>query len=405
VAAPLPPLPPTRASTRLTAAGRAALPAAGASLIASWAFGGVIGLFAATAVAALALALLLARLHAAGVRVAPPGPLRAHVGDAFPLELELANVGRLAARHLIIAAGEGAGERGAAGLAALAPGASLRVAVPHRLRRRGRHATLVVTVASAFPLALVERRLVFELPADLLALPRLGSLNDLGRLPEARRCDAARRARPQRGDEEFYGVRAWRAGESLRRVHWRLSARRGRRIVREMRNEDEPPVHLTLATLASAGPPFDAPRRGFERAVSLTATLAEHLLRDGRTLRLVLAGAADATVDAARGRAGLLRVLTALAEVEMRVAAAGADGALPAELRAALRRAAERARSARGAAHVAVLAGGGAGATFAGLRAIDVDHPDAARLFLPGRRWGMGAPLGLRAGALAGGGR
>jgi uncharacterized protein (DUF58 family) len=399
--------PPVRSTTVLTTAGRAAVPAAGASLLASWAFGGVIGLFASSAVAALLLALLLARLHVGGVRVASPSPARAHVGDAFPLELELCNASpSFAAHHLDVATGDG-GERGRARCPRIAPGERVRVPVAHRLLRRGRYRTLLVTVATSFPLGLVERRLAFELPCDLLALPRLGSLNDLGRLSRERRQDLPNRAQLARGDEEFYGVRAWRAGMSLRRVHWRLSARRGRRIVREMRREEEAPLHLMLVTTALAGMPLDAPRRRFERAVSLTATLAEHFLRDGRRLRLTLVGPLgergerDASFEVTRGRAGLLRVLTALAEVEMRPGA-------PAEVLGALERAhpARAGRRERDEARIAVYVGDGAAPPPArGLVAIDVEHPDADRLFLSGRRWGMGAPLGLRLPVSAGGAR
>jgi len=390
-------LPPVRTRTRLSTAGRSAVPVAAASLIASWLFGGVIGLFASAAVAALLLAVVLARLSLSGLRVAPPAPARAHVGDVFPLALELENAGSFRARHVGVRCGD---ERGRDGVrcARIAPGERVRVVATHRLLRRGRHRTLVVTLSSSFPFGLVDRRATFELPCELLALPRLGSLNELTRLPHVRRSDVQAPARLVRGDEEFYGVRAWREGMSMRRVHWKLSARRGRRIVREMRAEEDAPVRLTLVACVPEALPLDAPRRRFERAVSLTATLAEHFLRAGRTVRLAFADSASAmgpgsgsgpAVEAARGRAGLLRILTALAEVEPRLATLDE-----------VERASAGAQPSRDELVLVVFVGDGATSLDerrgAGVFAIDVEHPDAERLYLGGRRWGMGAPLGLR---------
>jgi uncharacterized protein (DUF58 family) len=209
----------------------------------------------------------------------------------------------------------------------------------------------------------------------------------------------ANRIHLARGDEEFYGVRAWREGMSLRRVHWRLSARRGRRIVREMRSEEDAPIHLMLVTVVPSGMPVEGPRRRFERAVSLAATLAEHFLRAGRRVRLSLLDSAgeraptsESSAGAWRGRAGLLGVLVALAEAEPRF------GALR-DVELAL----GGMRASRSETKLAIYVGDGASNHVGGgvggapgWFAIDVEHPDASRLFSSGRRWGMGAPLGLR---------
>jgi len=120
---------------------------------------------------------------------------------------------------------------------------------------------------------------------------------------------------PVAGEEEFYAVRDWREGESLRRVHWRLSARRGRRILRDYQIPVEAPVHVVLLTGRGGDDLTGERHRRFEMAVSLSATLAEHFLRRGRRVRLTTAGAHPVHLPSLRGRGGLARILTVLAEV------------------------------------------------------------------------------------------
>ena len=88
------------------------------------------------------------------------------------------------------------------------------------------------------------------------------------------------------------------------------SARRGRPILREFVHEHRPPVHLVLQ--------LGVRRRGwkasFERAISVTTTLAEHLLRYGHRVRLTLAGENGHTLDQLTGRNALVAIQMALAD-------------------------------------------------------------------------------------------
>ena len=80
-----------------------------------------------------------------------------------------------------------------------------------------------------------------------LVLPRFASL--AGRR-EPRELEASM-ASPRAGyGSEVFGVREYRAGDSLRRIHWRSSARRGELVVREY----EPPGLQTLTILVDPTP-------------------------------------------------------------------------------------------------------------------------------------------------------
>ena len=81
-----------------------------------------------------------------------------------------------------------------------------------------------------------------------LVLPRFASL--AGRR-EPRELEAST-ASPRAGyGNEVFGVREYRPGDSLRRIHWRSSARRGELVVREY----EPPGLQTLTILVDPMPP------------------------------------------------------------------------------------------------------------------------------------------------------
>lgn len=338
--------------------------------------------------AVVLLAPACAWLHVRGLRAAAPDALRVFAGEGFVLDVPVRNGGRLFALRdvlLFAAEPEGPGARPLGRVGGLAPGEEERAPLAWRLPRRGRHRALAFSAATRFPLGLVWCRAAFELPADLLALPRLGSLGDLGRLPAAT-LSGERLPRPRRaGDDEPYAVREWREGESQRNVHWKLSARRGRRILREHRRREEPAVHLVLATARTGARAGED--RAFERAVGLAATLGEHWLRRGRVVRLALVGgrageeAAVVELPPLRGRAGLLRMLEALAEV------APSEGDPLACVRAGL------ARVRAGEAAFGVLAGDGRTPIPRPGRArrevvLDACAPDLELVYLPGRAWG-----------------
>ncbi|HKW07745.1 MAG TPA: DUF58 domain-containing protein [Candidatus Dormibacteraeota bacterium] len=84
-----------------------------------------------------------------------------------------------------------------------------------------------------------------------LALPRFKSLADR---TEARELEAATAAPRAGAGHELFGIREYRPGDSLRRIHWRSSARLGELVVREY----EPPGLRTVAILVDPEPPNDA---------------------------------------------------------------------------------------------------------------------------------------------------
>jgi len=76
--------------------------------------------------------------------------------------------------------------------------------------------------------------------------------------------------------------RRYISGDSMRRIHWRATAHRGQLMVRQEEEESSPDA-LVIFDRSSArwARPGDDPDPGFERAVSMCASVAVHLVQEG----------------------------------------------------------------------------------------------------------------------------
>jgi uncharacterized protein (DUF58 family) len=111
-----------------------------------------------------------------------------------------------------------------------------------------------------------------------IVLPRFASL---ARRRESRETESST-ASPRAGyGNEVFGVREYRAGDSLRRIHWRSSARHGELVVREF----EPPGLQTLTILVDPSPPSV---QAADQVARLAASEAWDCIREGG--RVVIGG-------------------------------------------------------------------------------------------------------------------
>jgi uncharacterized protein (DUF58 family) len=151
---------------------------------------------------------------------------------------------------------------------------------------RGVYPLFPATLATGFPFGLWRTRTV-ESDGQVLVWPEIIPLPapaaDAGR-PMHGQTERARRS-GQHG--EFYGTRPHRPGESLRRVHWKQSARHDRLIVWEARAVAKASVVLLLETAAevhaAAGP---GRSDSLEKTLSVGASLASGLVEGGLHITL-----------------------------------------------------------------------------------------------------------------------
>lgn len=113
---------------------------------------------------------------------------------------------------------------------------------------------------------------------------------------------------------DFHSVREYEQGESLRRVHWPTSARRGQLMVKELEDtaNDGVVVVLDCDPRCQAGGPLDS---SFDTAVRVAGSIARAHANRGRSAMLVSTGR-ESPVVTVRTAADLDGLLTALAAAE-----------------------------------------------------------------------------------------
>ncbi len=150
-----------------------------------------------------------------------------------------------------------------------------------RLVRRGRYQMGPMRISSQFPFGLLCRKITIGRSETLYVYPRLGRLTRrwLARRRQALAGADRRQSRP--GPEgDFYGVREWRSGDSLKLIHWRSSARTGKFVVRQFEQPHNRDVAIAL-DLWLPEHPSAAELETVELAISFAATVLADLCRQG----------------------------------------------------------------------------------------------------------------------------
>jgi uncharacterized protein (DUF58 family) len=271
----------------LTDRGRWILAFGGGVYLAAWGFGSealypiALGLVLAVAAAALwvrflAKPMTLHRMLSEGEHLA---------GDDIPVRLEMDVEGRMPSGALVVR------ER----IARLGELETVMVNRRGRLRGgyriegvpRGRYAVESVDAVLEDPFGL--ERVEIKLPAgeSLLVYPRLVDLDGLFSDSGARALEGRRLLLRRPTGFDLHSVRDYEQGESLRRVHWPSTAKRGQLMVKELEDapRDETAVLLDADAGAVAGV---APDSSFELQVRAAGSILKSHASRGRRAALIV---------------------------------------------------------------------------------------------------------------------
>ncbi len=257
----------------------------------------------------LVLSGVLARANLAGLSFDREAPHAVFRGDTFLVHATVRNHKRfLPSVSVRIEDGVRDGETAAFALKIPARSA-VQLDVEHEAARRGVMMLPDYTVASAFPFGFSERRRILRDTREVLVYPRVRSLRTAAveRMPGAR-------LMPQRrtnDGDEYMSLREYVPGDDLRLIAWRISARVGTWMVREMGLGNVRSVVFFLDTARAAHLPDFEER--FEEAVEITASIAVTLLNRQYSVGLVLD---DAQLPLGKGSHQERRILELLACVQ-----------------------------------------------------------------------------------------
>ena len=267
----------------LTPRGRLLLILGGALYVAAWAFGSqalypvAIGFLLAVLVSALSV-------HAAARPMAyrrRADSLEHVEGDDVVIDVELEARGPL--ELVSVSVIEHFARLGERRIPLRWDGSFLRGRYVLQSVARGRYALEHATALVEDPFGLEQGRVPLADQGALLVLPRIVEL-DLLFSESGTRADHGRRLLLRRPSGfDVHSVREYEEGESLRKVHWKSTARRGQLMVKELQDEprDEVAILLDADARSVAGDSFDAQVRA---AGSLLRT---QVVRDRRAVLVV----------------------------------------------------------------------------------------------------------------------
>ncbi|MGH8973077.1 MAG: DUF58 domain-containing protein [Acidimicrobiia bacterium] len=278
----------------LTTRGRALLLAAALLLLAARLLGAVeLAGLAAGALVAVGLAMVRMRGQAVTYDVARRlEPARVEVGSPALARLRFTNRSGRAARHLTTAVdtfttASGDGGRGAAGciVPPLGPGEVAEATYDLPTARRGVVTAGPLRLCAADPLGLAEVTTETAAGARLIVHPRIEAVLAVpGSAHTEARLGSQHASRVPAG-LDFFTLREYEAGDDVRRVHWRSTARMGELMLREDELPWESLATVVCDTRAAAHSPDS-----FERALEVAASVAAAVVRDGRRIRFVTTG-------------------------------------------------------------------------------------------------------------------
>lgn len=279
-----------------------------------WAFGLMVG--------ALFVSVLLPAMTLRGMSLQRVMPSHGVAGESMLLRYQLYNPKRLIpAFGVVITETWGRGRNGWRKVGPLAvtpkrlkgkplgwvvhvgPGQHIQAESPCWPLRRGNLHFEKVLVSSAFPFGILRRVREFDLPGEVLVYPKLVRV-DRKVLFKLSDMDPFGRERIDRGGghEEFYGLREYRPGDSMKTIDWKRTARTGQLVSREMTQPSPPKimVALDLSEAPRGGLETKKKRRGdedvdlldqnIEQAISLAASLVCDAYFNGYQIGLAVLG-------------------------------------------------------------------------------------------------------------------
>lgn len=179
---------------------------------------------------------------------------------------------------------------------------------------RGLYLWKSINIAATDTFSLFEIHKDFPALSEILVRPDPVRLRHIPIRPRfTRHIPGSIPARLPGSGTNFYGVREYRAGDPLRRIHWRMIARHPRQLfTKEFEQDEVADIGIILDSRNING---DLPEGNsfFDYAVRATASLAEVFLREGNRVGLLIFGEKMSALFPGGGKRQLHRIYINLA--------------------------------------------------------------------------------------------
>lgn len=177
--------------------------------------------------------------------------------------------------------------------------------------RRGVYTLKSLQVSSRFPFGFFERSVTFMRPREIVIYPQILNITQF---LEASHVDFGEHDRGRKGPgTSLYGLREYQSGDSARFIHWKVSAKTAKLMIREFEREEKHKVSLFLSN-SSAHHKDPHIQEQFEKAIVMVASVAHHLIYNEYQVQLFTA---SGKIPFATGINHLYRILRALAMIQL----------------------------------------------------------------------------------------
>jgi uncharacterized protein (DUF58 family) len=217
---------------------------------------------------------------------------RSREGEAVKAHLSLLNRCPWGAWGLAVHAGLGEGSD--AGLSHAVGWRKTEVCWDFVPARRGAYPEHVPRIASGFPFGLSSCSRALEVSDSVLVWPRTFAVGPIPRVTGGLFSEGTAPRNRSGGSGDFLGVRPYRRGDSLRRVHWPQTARLGQMVVCELESNALPRVQVVLDA-HPAGHVGAGPEGSREWAIRVAASFVEAWIGQGAEVELVVGSLAIPT--------------------------------------------------------------------------------------------------------------
>jgi uncharacterized protein (DUF58 family) len=182
--------------------------------------------------------------------------------------------------------------------------------------KRGEYTIGPLTLRSSYPLGISSaERPVAETSLSILVLPQLFEIAHLSLIfPNSSLQTGVEALAKTGGSDEFFGTREYRRGDSLRHIHWPLSAKHGVLIVKEfeIRGSTQVSVILDLMKGFNVGEEKEAT---LEYVAKIAGSMAKYALERSHSFQVIGYGDKSSLASCARGVSHLGAVLESLARI------------------------------------------------------------------------------------------
>ncbi len=202
-----------------------------------------------------------------------------------------------------------------AGIPLLPPTSKQSVLTRVRFEQRGRYELPGVRLLTCFPFSLSTSTRETAQKESIYVFPRLYTLRKNWRrhLECSGSGTSANRRRRGPAEGEFFGLRGWQNGDSIKWIHWRTSARLGDLAVRQFEHQRKLDACIAVDAYLVEGQTTDA----IETCISLGASIATAIASTAGDQTTVLAvGREDTLISGVNGERSGRRMLECLATLE-----------------------------------------------------------------------------------------